>query len=72
MLSGELTAEGDQLDLHMEYHANRYSGRFIDDFAARYNLVLEQMMRRENLSTQVKPGWTCSGSRFRHRRSIRP
>ena len=50
MLSGELTAEGDQLDLHMEYHANRYSGRFIDDFAARYNLVLEQMMRRENLS----------------------
>ena len=50
MLSGELTAEGDRLDLHMEYHANRYSGRFIDDFAARYNLVLEQMMRRENLS----------------------
>ncbi|MER2054842.1 MAG: AMP-binding protein, partial [Clostridia bacterium] len=49
-LSAELMAEGDQLTLHMEYHANRYSDQFIDDFAARYGVVLDQMMCREKLA----------------------
>ena len=50
MLSMELMADGDQLTTHMEYHANRYSECFIADFCNRYDLVLDQMMRRDKIS----------------------
>ena len=45
-LAVELMVAADEMELHIEYNAARYSGGFIENFAACYENVLRQLMEK--------------------------
>ena len=45
-LAVELMVAADEMELHIEYNATRYSGGFIENFAACYENVLRQLMEK--------------------------
>ena len=49
-LAVELRVQDNHLLLKLEYHADRYSEAFIHTFAARYERILEELLKKERLS----------------------